>query len=479
MSETENKKMNRAELDRMLDDMITSIANATSIGMSRVDIKQKIYHIYAPTIYGAMGIQEQAEMQIPVIHDTNRNGGIENETGWPLSFIAHADFGTLSMDVQDTTMCLKSCITHFDILDDAKNDSFSAIEHALGSGLPSFAVTVMRKDVYDAVTMQLYEENHREFLCGQLWIISNESFIDDSRRDAYLHCYLVNVTDSNALQIIPGVICFHGAFDDHRPTYNEIEVLLSTRFVQNRRQAIYTDVNDTVCIQYMSNYYYEWEHYLWDMIALKGVPLMDRVIRFAAGPNNSLAGAYDYYSYGERKALDCPKKPIVFVSPDVLNDLDDIMTYCVPHPSIGTIDPDGGLSVHDIPQLIKALDNMLIVTIDTDMLPHSDIKASTILVRARHYQYKVCKSGRDKVAQIANPGDIVVLGSFTVRNVVLSIDRTVVLDTIRRGGGNFAANGEDLMNLINAFYIGWNAKCTRLKPIVYTSFHDFIHDLTW
>lgn len=480
MSDTENKKMSRAELDRMLDDMITSIANAASIGMSRVDIKQKIYHIYAPTIYGAMGIQEQAEMQIPVIHDTNRNGGIENETGWPLSFIAHADFGTISRAVQEGTQNLKGCITYFDILE--IKDASTPIIQALSNGLPSYNTTVMRNDLYRIVISELYEEKNREFLQGQFWIISDEAYIDDSGRDVYLHCYLLNnASEPNVIQVISGVICFHGAFDDHsRPTYNDIELLLSTRFVQNQQQRIYTNSDDRTCIQYMSSFYYQWKNYLRQVINVTDQPsLMDRIIRFEANQSNRLGIAFDYFSEDGWRLSIPPKKPIVFVSWDVLDELDNFLVYRVPDPSIIINQNDGKIKTYEITQIIRALDNMLVVGVNMDATQHPDLRSSIILIKARRYRYKVNRTGNEELTRAVDPGDIAILGSFSFQNVVLSIDRTVVVDIIKKNGGDFTMNGEDIINTINAFYIGWNADCTRLKPIVYTSFPDFMRDVTW
>ena len=479
MNEKESKKMTRVELDRMLDAMITSIANATSIGMSPVDIKQKIYHTYGSTIYGAMGIPELAESQIPVLHDTGRNGGIAEETGWPLSFIAHADFGTMSKAIQEGTQNLKGCITHFDILDAARGSE--PIAQALNDGLPSYNATVMQDSVYRAVVSKLYEEENREFLRGQFWVISDEAYIDDTGRDAYLHCYLLNnVSEPTIIQVISGVICFHEAFDDYsRPTYKDIELLLSTRFVQNQMQTIYTDAQDLSCIQYMSNYYYEWKNYLRQTLNIRSAPLMSNILRFEANPSNRLGISFDYFSEVGWRLPVPPKRPIVFVSWDVLDELDNFLVYCVPDPSIFINQDDGKIKRYEITQLIRALDNMIVVGINMNDIPRSGIRSSNIFIKARRYRYKVNRAGNEELTRAIDPGDVAVLGSFSFQNVVLSIDRTVVLDIIKKNDGDFAANGEDIFNAINAFYIGWNADCTRLKPIVYTSFPDFMRDVTW
>lgn len=483
MIEKESKKMTRAEVDRMLDAMITSIENATSNGMTHVDIKQKVYDIYGSTIYGAMGIPELAESQIPVLHDTGRIGGIAEETGWPLSFIAHADFGTMSRAIQEGTQNLKGCITHFDILE--KNSTSAPIIHALDNGLPSYNAMVMRNDVYRAAINELSNEKTWEFMRGQLWLISDEAYIDDSGRDAYIHCYLLNsVTEMSStdphFQVISGVICFHEAFDDYyRPTYNDIELLLSTRFVQNQLQTIYTDAQDLSCIQYMSNYYYEWKNYLRQTLNIKSIPLMCNILRFSMTQSNELALTVDYYSEGGWKLPNPPKKPIIFASWEVLDELDKFLAYCVPEPSIFIKQDDGTTKMYEIPQLIRALDNMLVVGIYMDSLPHPDVRSSIILIKARHYHYKVNRAANEEIVRGVDPGDTVVLGSFTFQNVVLSIDRSVVVDIIKKNNGTFAANGEDLINAINAFYFGWSGQYSRLKPIIYTSFPNFLRDVTW
>ena len=244
-------------------------------------------------------------------------------------------------------------------------------------------------------------------------------------------------------------------------------------------QTIYTDAQDLSCIQYMSNYYYEWKNYLRQTLNIRSAPLMSNILRFEANPSNRLGISFDYFSEVGWRLPVPPKRPIVFVSWDVLDELDNFLVYCVPDPSIFINQDDGKIKRYEITQLIRALDNMIVVGINMNDIPRSGIRSSNIFIKARRYRYKVNRAGNEELTRAIDPGDVAVLGSFSFQNVVLSIDRTVVLDIIKKNDGDFAANGEDIFNAINAFYIGWNADCTRLKPIVYTSFPDFMRDVTW
>lgn len=480
--------------DELMEDIVSAVEKGIQNGKSHADIKQELLSKYAGMVYGANGVEENPHNKlIPMIEGDVLKGhqsNFEARAGWKHEFVAYASTGRLSYHkCESGPYGVKACIDHFVIATPTPEFAQAATD-ALSTSFSMVHATVMTREVFDAYVDEIVDDDtDAAKIMGHLCVLSDEVFISQNGCNLYAHCYLLYAT-VNMTYVISGVLCIEDAFDDYaRPSYHEVDYLLCMQFDQNHAKRIYTDTADVeTIIQSTINRKEKWANYISRYLGSGVTPTLveNYALRFgltAFQRDAMLTLAPQFYSYIHELKWMEPGKPVIFVTKEVMQELDRYFTNIQ--------DPywrmNGGC--HELScqnsyaAYTNALINKLIITVPYEtwncnseaMDLHRDF--DIILLHARRYSIEYIGSSMQHDPICYNIGGSVALTSFKYQNIAVMISKSVVDHIIEVHGGTDSPSKNEFMDTIIAFQHGWKNPRSKIRPIVYTTFSSLIRDL--